>query len=48
MSDADKKLLDMKRGNDANGKLEYLRQAKREQEYLNKQQDLTLQIKDLE
>ena len=47
MSDADKKMLDMKRGNDIQGKAEYLRQAKRSQEYLNQQRDYTIQITDL-
>lgn len=48
MSDADKKMLDMQWGNDVNGKLEYLRQAKRTQEYLQQKQDTTVKIRDLE
>lgn len=47
MSDEDKKMLDMTWGNDVNGKLEYLRQAKRNQEYLQGQRDKTIQINDL-
>lgn len=47
MTDADKKMLDMQRGNDVNGKLEYLRQAKRNQEYLTGQRDKTIQINGL-
>lgn len=48
MTDAEKKQLDMIYGNDLNAKAEYVRQAKRTQEYLTSQRDLTLQIKDLE
>jgi len=48
MSDADKKMLDMKWGNDTNAKAEYLRQAKREQEYQKWQRDLTMKIRTLE
>lgn len=47
MSDEDKKMLDMTWGNDVNGKLEYLRQAKRNQEYLQGQRDKTIQTNDL-
>lgn len=48
MSEADKKMLDMQWGNDANWKAEYVRQAKRAQEYAKKQRDLTIQIQDKE
>ncbi len=47
MTDADKKMLDMQRGNDVNGKLEYLRQAKRTQEYNKEQRGRTVQIRDI-
>jgi len=48
MSDAEKKQLDMIYGNDLNAKAEYLRQAKRDQEYLAGNRATTLKIKDLE
>lgn len=48
MTDAEKKNLDMMRWADANAKAEYLRQAKREQEYAAKQRDYTIQIQDLQ
>lgn len=47
MSDADKKMLDMQWGNDVQGKLEYLRQAKRNQEFLQEQQNKVIQINDI-
>ena len=48
MSDADKKMLDMKRWSDANAKAEYLRQAKMQQEYLTAQRADTIQIRNLQ
>jgi hypothetical protein len=48
MTDAEKKQLDMIYGNDLNAKAEYVRQAKRNQEYLQSQRDLTINVKTLE
>jgi surface antigen len=48
MTDAQKKMLDMMWGSDANAAAEYLRQAKREQEYQTWQRDLTIKINDLQ
>lgn len=48
MTDSEKKLLDMKRWNDIQWKTEYLRQALREKEHLQKVRDYTIKINDLE